>query len=84
MSQDAFDDHLQATNPCEKEERKVVEGFDLKQEQLLRSKKRNNFGETEDMRWREVYKILFPETNEQNIPSPCKCTCPVIFNGKLI
>lgn len=45
------------------------EGFNEAQEALLRSKKA--LPQSEEQRWREVFKILFPEDVE--IPEPCMC-----------
>lgn len=47
------------------------DGFDNRQGSLLRCRSRR--GTTEEQ-WRQVYKILFPDDNEDLIPSPCMCT----------
>ena len=51
-----------------------VEGFDAAQEKSLRSRKRakGHPGLSETEKWREVYKILFPHVEYDDIPSPCK------------
>ncbi|KAK1656293.1 hypothetical protein BDP81DRAFT_19313 [Colletotrichum phormii] len=45
-----------------------VEGFDAAQEKLLKSKKRRKGVDTEEDKWREIFKILFP--GHQDVPDP--------------
>ncbi|KAL2874607.1 hypothetical protein SGCOL_010168 [Colletotrichum sp. CLE4] len=45
-----------------------VEGFDAAQEKLLKSKKRRKGVDTEQDKWKEIFKILFP--SHQDIPDP--------------
>ncbi|EXF75359.1 hypothetical protein CFIO01_02946 [Colletotrichum fioriniae PJ7] len=45
-----------------------VEGFDAAQEKLLKSKKRRNGVETEEDKWKEIFKILFP--SHKDVPDP--------------
>ncbi|KXH28016.1 hypothetical protein CSAL01_02777 [Colletotrichum salicis] len=45
-----------------------VEGFDAAQEKLLESKKRKKGVETEEDKWREIFKILFP--SHKDMPGP--------------
>jgi hypothetical protein len=47
-----------------------VEGFDKQQEKKLKSRKRSTLSEEE--KWRETFRILFPDDEEENIPSPCE------------
>jgi hypothetical protein len=69
--------------PCDNRESQQVnylDGFDKDQEVELRKKtyreyigdKSNGF-ETEEIKWRSVFRILFPDVMETNIPSACKC-----------
>jgi hypothetical protein len=53
----------------------VAEGFSGDQERKLRSRKRSGLNEIG--KWREVYRILFPEDID-DIPSPCKKRCTQI------
>jgi len=48
-----------------------LEGFNKEQEKRLRTRKKMP-SHTEVDRWVEIYKILFPDADETNIPSPCK------------
>jgi len=68
---DRLESHLQASPVCDIKEKIMIEGFDKKQEEKLKSRKRNHQNQTEEQRWKELYNILFPEDNEQDIPSPC-------------
>lgn len=49
-----------------------LEGFDKAQERKLKSKKRNAGVQTEEEKWKGVYRILFPDDAEEDMPSPCK------------
>ncbi|KAF2663811.1 hypothetical protein BT63DRAFT_112518 [Microthyrium microscopicum] len=62
--------HLRSKNICEIEETKTLEGFDKAQEACLKSRKRTNLSEVE--RWKDIYRILFPEDPSDSVPSPCK------------
>jgi hypothetical protein len=45
-------------------------GVSKEQEKHLRSRKRPA-GQTEVDRWKDMYRILFPDDREDSIPSPC-------------
>jgi hypothetical protein len=75
---DGLESHLQATTVCDIMEKIIIEGFDQKQEEKLKSRKRNHLNQTEEQRWKEVYSILFPEGDEQDIPSPCRLNIYVL------
>ena len=65
--------HLQQNPPCTSAENKtLVEGFTKDQEKRLRSRKKAQADTTDEDKWREIYTILFPDDDEQSIPSPCK------------
>jgi hypothetical protein len=49
----------------------VHEGISEDQKALLRKKKRYGSAYTEAKKWRNMYKILFPDDEEDDIPSPC-------------
>jgi hypothetical protein len=65
--------HIQDDERCQKRTRKEddSEGFTVEQEQQLRSRE-NLKGKTQDIRWREVFTILFPDIEEDEIPDPCE------------
>ncbi|KAK0725905.1 hypothetical protein B0H67DRAFT_143264 [Lasiosphaeris hirsuta] len=67
-----FVDHQRALEPCPLREIEHVEGFDATQERSLRSRKRAKQDLSEPEKWREVYKVLFPHVEDDNVPSPCK------------
>ncbi|UQC83607.1 uncharacterized protein CLUP02_09101 [Colletotrichum lupini] len=63
--------HLKAQTLCNVVQGEdSVEGFDAAQEKLLKSKKRRKGVETEEDKWREIFKILFP--SHRDIPDPCE------------
>jgi hypothetical protein len=41
------------------------------QANALRRRRRQNPSSNEEERWKEIYRILFPDVNETEIPSPC-------------
>jgi hypothetical protein len=48
------------------------EGIDKVKEEKLKNRKKVFQAENEEQKWKDVYLILFPETNPSKIPSPCK------------
>jgi len=59
--------------PCEMRSDAFPEGTMMPcQEEALRVKKRAAPNTTEEQRWAEVYKILFPGEDPALMPSPCK------------
>lgn len=40
------------------------------QEKQLKSRKHTTRRQTDEEKWRDIYRLLFPN---QEIPSPCKC-----------
>lgn len=61
--------HLRQPETCSIQRKIQVEGFDKRQEEHLRTRKR--ITGTEEQRWKEIYRILFPDDDEGSIPSPC-------------
>jgi hypothetical protein len=49
-----------------------LEGFDKEQERRLKSKKRSQVYQSEEHKWKGVYRILFPDDNEDGMPAPCR------------
>jgi len=47
-----------------------LEGFDKEQERRLKSKKKSQVYQTEEEKWKSVYRILFPDDGEADIPTP--------------
>ena len=47
-----------------------LEGFDKEQERRLKSKKKSQVYQTEEEKWKCVYRILFPDDGEADIPTP--------------
>jgi hypothetical protein len=46
-------------------------GIDKEVEKKLRQKKRKK-GQSEVEKWKDIYRILFPDVPENQIPSPCE------------
>jgi hypothetical protein len=61
--------HLNQTVRCEQQLSQQVEGITSQQLEKLKSKKRACSDQTEEDRWREVYRICFPE---EIVPTPCR------------
>jgi uncharacterized Zn finger protein (UPF0148 family) len=69
------DEHVAAEVRCESRTQVApVEGFNSTQEKLLRNRKKKQKEMTEEEKWIEVYLILFPDSDTEDLPSPCKCT----------
>ena len=64
--------HLRADRPCTTLDLPPLDGIDAIQEKLLRSRKKSHKDWTEADKWRDAYRILFPEDDPANVPSPCK------------
>ncbi|KAH7117684.1 hypothetical protein B0J11DRAFT_89705 [Dendryphion nanum] len=61
--------HLRSdTDPCHMSNAQAIEGIDRNMEATLR--RRTTALRPEEDKWRDVYLILFPETEETDIPSP--------------
>lgn len=63
-------EHQRDPHGCEIREQIPLEGFDKDQERKLKSKKRTLVYQSEEDKWKGVYKILFPDDNEAHMPSP--------------
>jgi len=46
------------------------EGFDKDQERRLKSKKKSQTYQSEEEKWKTVYRVLFPDDGETDIPTP--------------
>lgn len=66
------EEHQRATQACQIKSRAIADGCDRDQEKLLRSKKRSAVVKSESDKWKQVWKILFPEDTDDQIPTPCK------------
>lgn len=65
--------HLQQDPPCTIQANRMLhEGFSKDQEKRLRSRKKVQADMTDEDKWSEIYRILFPDDDETAIPSPCE------------
>lgn len=62
-------EHQRLQTPCPLEDPEPQEGIDEDQERRLRAKRRNKGKLSEEDKWVEVYRLLFP--GDELIPSPC-------------
>ncbi|KAI1452654.1 hypothetical protein F4805DRAFT_462585 [Annulohypoxylon moriforme] len=66
-----LENHSRETKACIVQDKKLLDGFDSKQEIMLRSRKkpkpRTDLSEPE--KWKLIYKILFPDVLEEKIPT---------------
>lgn len=63
-------EHQRDPRGCEIQEQVPLEGFDKAQERKLKSKKRSTVCQTEEDKWKSVYRILFPDDADEDMPSP--------------
>jgi hypothetical protein len=61
--------HLMQQIACERKDIEHIDGVTTEIFEKLRSKKKAQKDQTEADRWKDIYKLLFP--NEM-VPSPCK------------
>lgn len=66
-------EHQRDPHGCDIKDQVPLEGFDKDQERKLKSKKRSLVYQSEEDKWKGVYRILFPDDNDVDMPSPCKC-----------
>ena len=64
--------HQKALRGCERKEGAPLEGVSKAQEAKLRSKKRSISSLPDEAKWKVIYKILFPQVADDQIPSACK------------
>lgn len=73
-AEDELSTHARAAEPCEVREPELHDGFTQAQEKRLRSRKKDRAAGAEDLteaqKWRQMYRILFPDVREEEIPSP--------------
>jgi hypothetical protein len=63
--------HLRSAQ-CQVSDPQPIEGID--RETLKALHKRSPSFRLEEDKWRDVYRLLFPDVEEQDVPSPCTCT----------
>lgn len=68
----ALREHQRDPSGCELREQIPLEGFDKEQEKRMKSKKGSQMHHSEIEKWKAVYRILFPDDHDADMPSPCK------------
>ncbi|EXF83717.1 hypothetical protein CFIO01_07125 [Colletotrichum fioriniae PJ7] len=67
----ALQAHARSLDACDVREPEFLDGITQDQEKKLRSRKKTSAKElTEAEKWTQVYRILFPDVREREIPSP--------------
>jgi hypothetical protein len=61
---------MRAEKRCELRPKQLMEGVTVDQEKELKKRKKNNAEQSEEEKWKDVYRILFPDA--KTIPTPCK------------
>ena len=73
LTKQQLDDHLRQDVPCQvrvlSEEESLCITYE--QEQQLRKRARKGKGK-DDERWVSIFRMIFPDVPEHQIPSPCK------------
>jgi hypothetical protein len=72
--QEDLDSHVRSDIQCERHEVVVIEGICPRKLKLLKCKKKNEDDPSEEGRWRDVFRILFPGAP---VPSPCESNIPL-------
>jgi hypothetical protein len=68
------DDHMRSQEQCSvRDPPPRRNGFNASQRDQLKSRPKGYKLMSEPQKWRYVYKILFPEVDDADIPSPCMC-----------
>lgn len=67
-TEDALQDHQRARDACELQQARQPSGFSKDQERQLRSRKRSPGCMSEEEKWLEVYRILFPQDTDKPTP----------------
>lgn len=57
---------------CELVEGAPLEGFELDVEEQIRRRKKSSRDQPVESIWAEIYLLLFPNDDPDNIPSPCE------------
>lgn len=71
--------HQRINPPCDvNSQSESPEGVSGSQISVLKARKKNpNVSETD--KWKEMYRVIFPEDDEKDMPSPCKSSFPLFL-----
>jgi hypothetical protein len=67
----AMQKHSKEPVPCQVSEAEEADGYSKEQEKQLRGRKKPP-NQTEEDRWTEMFRILFPNDDHASMPSPCR------------
>ena len=71
-----LDAHWRAKDVCEIKNSDPGDYISDAQKEKIRSRPKKDKS-TNEQKWTEIYKIIFPDTPEDSIPSPCKPPLPI-------
>jgi hypothetical protein len=74
-----LDEHVEANDACPPRARQARDGFSSEVWRVLHSKKKAYPGQTEEHKWMEIYKLLFPFAD--SISSSCNFSFQEIDRG---
>jgi len=69
QDQEKLNQHLKIPKGCELKECDQADGVTSEVVEKLRCRKKAHKSQTEEDRWEEIYRLLFPD---EIVPSPCK------------
>lgn len=79
QNQTALEAHQRAAQMCEVRQKGETEGITQEQQIRLRSRVRYPRHYTEEDKWKQIYRLIFPDQLE--IPRPCKCQLGSFFRS---
>lgn len=72
LAQRQLAEHQRAVESCSVRTFDWDEGIDAEKKEKLQSRKRDPTGATEVDKWKRMYRIIFPDDNPADMPTPCK------------
>jgi hypothetical protein len=81
--------HARSETPCriQDEDPSPSDGINEDTQQKLRSRKYDRSGSailSEAEKWKQMYRICFPDVPSEEVPSPCKATFPATASNDLM
>jgi hypothetical protein len=62
--------HHRQPHSCELKQQEREEGINKEQEKIMRRRQKSTL--SEEAKWKELFKIIFPDDDEDMMPSPCQ------------
>jgi hypothetical protein len=87
-TEDELKDHQTMSSHCElREHDTILEGLAKSQEKAIRDLGRKHREPDEEKKWATIFRIIFPDVSEEDVPSPCKpChfDCDLLHNSNCL